>query len=33
MERIDHVNGTRRAIMGNVNARLALETMFMRLAD
>jgi DNA polymerase-3 subunit delta' len=33
MERINHVNGTRRAIMGNVNARLALETMFMRLAN
>jgi DNA polymerase-3 subunit delta' len=33
MERIDHVNVARRAIIGNVNTRLALETMFMRLAD
>jgi DNA polymerase-3 subunit delta' len=33
MNRLDHVNEARRAIMGNVNARLALETMFMRLAE
>ena len=33
MDRIGHVAETRRAIMGNVNTRLALETMFMRLAE
>jgi DNA polymerase-3 subunit delta' len=33
MERISHVAETRRAIMGNVNARLALEVLFMRLAE
>jgi DNA polymerase-3 subunit delta' len=32
MERINYVAETRRAIMGNVNARLALEVLFMRLA-
>jgi DNA polymerase III subunit delta' len=32
MERIARINQTRRAIMGNVNARLALEVLFMRLA-
>lgn len=33
MERINHVAGTRRAISGNVNTRLALEVLFMRLAE
>jgi len=33
MERIDHVTETRRAISGNVNTRLALEVLFMRLAE
>jgi DNA polymerase III subunit delta' len=33
MERIRHVAGTRRAIAGNVNARLALEVLFMKLAE
>lgn len=33
MERINHVAGTRRAIAGNVNTRLALEVLFMRLAE
>jgi hypothetical protein len=33
MERISHVDETRRAIMSNVNARLALEVLFMRLAE
>jgi DNA polymerase-3 subunit delta' len=32
MERIGHVAETRRAILSNVNARLALEFLFMRLA-
>jgi DNA polymerase-3 subunit delta' len=32
MERISHVAETRRAIMSNVNARLSLEVLFMRLA-
>ncbi len=33
MERIGHVAETRRAILSNVNARLALEVLFMRLAE
>jgi DNA polymerase-3 subunit delta' len=33
MERIRHVAETRSAIMSNVNARLALEVLFMRLAE
>ena len=32
MERISHVTETRRAILSNVNLRLALEVLFMRLA-
>jgi DNA polymerase III subunit delta' len=33
MERISHVSETRRAIISNVNTRLALEVLFMRLAE
>ncbi len=33
MERISHVAETRRAILSNVNPRLALEVLFMRLAE